>query len=172
MALLLACMLIFTLAACGEKESNGKASNKPYIDAVEAVFKYLSGKPMSESDIRRMHPEGLLSINSYMDSVALHTKETQTKLSKVFGDDYEASYKITSDKKISDNDFKQLVADWADLGFSDANKITEAYEVTWDITFKGSKDEQTFKVTEYVMEYNGTWYMLNAYADGFDEYID
>ena len=67
---------------------------------------------------------------------------------------------IKKDKKLSEKKLKEIKKRFKDFDYIDADKITDAHEVKFKITEKGSEDSDSDIDTITVVKYKGSWKIL------------
>ena len=106
------------------------------------------------------------TINNYTDLKVAEFKETEQMLKNQFGEDYQITFTITNDTHFSGDEVKNigtlLVVSFQSKGYEfsryfNPTKITDAHEITFTYTIKGSKFENSGEDTILLLEYDGEW---------------
>ena len=106
------------------------------------------------------------TINNYTDLKVAEFKETEQMLKNQFGEDYQITFTITNDTHFSEDEIKNigtlLVVSFQSKGYEfsryfNPTKITDAHEITFTYTIKGSKFENSGEDTILLLEYDGEW---------------
>lgn len=141
---------IFALSGCGKEERTINYLMDQYVKA------YTKADLKAEKDI---FPEFYLKANEkYVNQEALN-KETANAKDK-FGDDFNITYKVDKETKMSDEDLKALNEKMKKI-IDGAKDATECYIYEGTVELKGSKDSTTGSLSTIARcSYNGTWYLI------------
>lgn len=105
-------------------------------------------------------------INNYIEQVSAESEETLNLLKTQFGNDYQITYTISNDNHFSEEDCQKicmlLVVGFESEGYASSryinpSKLTDAHEITFDYTIKGTKGETGGSDTILLLQYNGRW---------------
>lgn len=106
------------------------------------------------------------TINNYTDLKVAEFKETEQMLKNQFGEDYQVTFTITEDTHFAADEITNigtlLVVTFQSKGYEfsryfNPTKITDAHEITFTYTIKGSKFENTGDDTILLLKYNDEW---------------
>ena len=106
------------------------------------------------------------TINNYTDLKVAEFKETELMLKNQFGEDYQVSFTVSKDTHFTTEEIANigtlLVVTFQSKGYEfsryfNPTKITDAHEITFSYTIKGSKFETSGEDTILILEYNGEW---------------
>lgn len=141
---------IFVLSGCGKEERTIYYLMDGYVKA------YTKADLKAEKDI---FPEFYLKANEkYVNQEALN-KETENAKEK-FGDDFNITYKVDKETKMSDEDL-QALNEKMKKNIEDAIDATECYTYEGTIELKGSKNSTTGTLSTIARcNYDGTWYII------------
>ena len=141
---------IFALSGCGKEERTINYLMDQYVKA------YTKADLKAEKDI---FPEFYLKANEkYVNQEALN-KETANAKDK-FGDDFNITYKVDKETKMSDEDLKALNEKMKKI-IDGAKDATECYTYEGTIELKGSKNSTTGTLSTIARcNYDGTWYII------------
>lgn len=101
----------------------------------------------------------------------LYFDQYYRELTRVYGTDFNITYKIYEEKHISPDDLKKYQDEYISVSPEDlANVVFEdGYELTLTFTIKGNLGSKTIKEENFdLFKMNGTWYMM-SYIDFFAE---
>lgn len=154
-ALLLIFGTLFGTGVIGFNEKNTDVVVK-YLDAInERDFdKYVSCFPKEmKKDYEKDLAESGYSEKEYME-------QFNSDFAEQYGDDFTIGYQIGK---------TELMTEYSLEGYKEAYgvtpNVTEAYLVVTDVTFKGSKGEETFKMNCYVGKVGRRWKLFNMEYD-------
>ena len=141
---------IFVLSGCGKEERTIKYLMDNYVKA------YTKADLKAEKDI---FPQFYLKANEkYVNQEALN-KETANAKDK-FGDDFNITYKVDKETKMSDEDLKAL-NEKMKKNIDGAKDATECYIYEGTVELKGSKNSTTGTLSTIARcNYDGTWYII------------
>ncbi len=141
---------IFILSGCGKEERTINYLMDEYVKA------YTKADLKAEKNI---FPEFYLKANEkYVNQEAL-TKETENAKEK-YGDDFNITYKVDKETKMSDEDLIAL-NEKMKKNIESAIDATECYTYEGSIEFKGSKKSTSATLYNIARcNYDGTWYLI------------
>lgn len=141
---------IFVLSGCGKEERTINYLMDGYVKA------YTKADLKAEKDI---FPEFYLKANEkYVNQEALNKEMSDAK--DKFGDDFNITYKVDKETKMTDEDLKTL-NEKMKKKIEDAIDATECYIYEGTVELKGSKDSTTGSLSTIARcNYDGTWYLI------------
>ena len=192
LALLLALVMILSLAACGSEDDDDdresrkskksketteavKVESGSYEDAIELVLKLYTAD-LSKSDFEKMLPadfwaymesEENMTIDECYEMVADGMDEQYEYMEEMYGKDFKVTYEILNKEKAPEEDVADFLETMEDMYGLDADDFGDAYEIQFSATVSGSEGEDTQEMDMGFIEYKGQWYATDALLEGF-----
>lgn len=156
LSLLLAGALTASLTACSNEDD--------YMSVVDGFFTSIEEKD-SELYMECIHSIVLenekesfdLSDSDHKQAYDEYIVKFYDAFAEKFGDDFTLSYKSTDERAIDDEKIKDWDIDLGILWVENDLEVTDGYNVTIDLTAKGSKGEETEEVTFTLLKINDEW---------------
>lgn len=172
--LLTAVLLLSCLAGCsssGKKSSGGSSS---YDSAIQLYIKYLTGEA-SKSEIKKLKPQFFWDMSDESpDDIYEEMKEDpeypMDMLKEYYGKNVKITYEILDKESYSKEQLEEIresvdsIAEHYKVSAS-GNKVTEYYEMELEIMVKGSEGEDTMDARASIMQYGGSWYIMDYDMD-------
>ena len=166
-------VLLMAFAACGDDDDGGgKSSSKGGASSPEAAVKaVVDGINNRDVDkvLAAMYPADYIKAAEKDGGGTYPTmKEGLSSAYKLyddnFGDDWKADVEITDKKEMSKDkldDVNDELKDFYDEYSLEAPKVTDGYDVYYDMEIKGSDDSLTMSDEFEVFEIDGKWYAID-----------
>ena len=137
--------------------------------ALDKFFKvYYLGQ---EADPEDMYPEEVLEFfedndipfiddwSDYLENIREGTKDN-------YGKDVKITYEVTDEKEVDEDDLEEIAEKLEDRYGLDADSVQEGYEIEFEYTIEGSKDEYEMEdLMTIMLKIDGKWYVTNAWGD-------
>lgn len=171
--LLAAVLMVSCLAACGGggKKRSGSSS---YDSAIQLYIKYLTGEA-TKSEIKMLKPSFFWDMSGEdPDDIYEEMKENpeypMDMLKEYYGKNVKITYEIVDKESYSKEQLEEIresvdsIAEHYKVSAS-GNKVTEYYEMELEIMVKGSEGEDTMDASASIMQYGGSWYIMDYDMD-------
>lgn len=161
-------VLIIGLAVIAMGTSKNKSGAKSYVDAID-----MNISAMIDDDPNKF----LKSYPEFMQGVIKDTLGSLTEtgfdeymellsdeIVKSYGSDVSVSYNILDKQHLDDdaiNDYLTSIFDYIDDYNMEDYSAQDAYQLGLEITFSGSIGNQKLNTMVAVMEFDGSWYIMN-----------
>ncbi len=148
-------LLIIILAIC----LGGKGYEKPIKNLCKSIEK------ANTSTFLKVFPDIMVKEEGLKDEIDKDDmKDLKESLEDTYGKNVKITYKVKDKEKIDKDDLKDLQEELEDeYGKKSKTKISDGYELTVDIKFKGKDDHKTLEdVKINVYKIGGKWCMLSA----------
>ncbi len=161
-------VLIIGLAVIAMGTSKNKSGAKSYVDAID-----MNISAMIDDDPNKF----LKSYPEFMQGVIKDTLGSLTEtgfdeymellsdeIVKSYGSDVSVSYNILDKQHLDDdaiNDYLTSIFDYIDDYNMEDYPAQDAYQLGLEITFSGSIGNQKLNTMVAVMEFDGSWYIMN-----------
>ncbi len=184
-ALLLALVMVFALAACAKTpESKPTGSEKPTpttAPSKKPIEKPVYAAPL-ERHIAMVYEWNFEGLETAMpqeawdwyrfkhgmdieDVIAMKETEYSNQLSQLrdeYGHDMTATFEITDDTPIVESELARIAERIAAWCYIDASLITEGHYLEYEVTLSGSEKTGTIKGETFaVVLFDGTWYRVS-----------
>ncbi len=190
-ALLLALIMVFTLAACGEKSDDGDKAGKPeapaeasYLTPLEInIAMRLEGKfDTLETALPQVTWDWYVKEYGYskkdvIDNMKMQHESRPIQLKAEYGEDMTVTYTVTSDTAMESDDLTKIAQKLKNLYKLDETKITEGRNLVYDVILSGSKKEtKSSNIPFAVVKFDGVWYHVvlegAPSSSSFNAYLD
>ena len=155
-------LILTAFAGCSDSKSKGgSSSNSSPEAAVENYVMILYGQDEpSKSELKALYPAAMWEARGGFDYEDLMEDriETVESLKNEYGDDYKVSCEILGKEKM-DKDMLEEGREAFDEQGMNGKKLTDAYTVEYEITFKGSESENSWVASATAFKYEGKWYV-------------
>lgn len=145
---------------------------KPVKDYVKALNHYDTKKMLSVmlpdskmKEIKKEMKDSIIDWDAFLDKMDDALEETMEELEDDYGKNVKVSAKIVNKKKVKGDDLEEIQEDYDDA--YDA-EVTKAYKLKVEMTVKGKKDEDTEKVSLYVVKVKGDGWKMYDFDDDLD----
>ena len=168
-----AVLMVSCLAGCssGGKKSSGTNSKD---SAIQLYIKYLTGEA-SKSEIKKMKPQYFWEISDESpEDIYEEMKEDpeypMDMLKEYYGKNVKITYEIVEEESYSKDQLEEIresidtIAEHYEVSVS-GKKLTAYCEMELEVTVKGSKNEDTMDASATIMQYGGSWYIMDYYMD-------
>ena len=161
-------VLVVGLAVVAMVTSKNKSGAKSYVDAID-----MNISAMIDDDPNKF----LKSYPEFMQGVIKDTLGSLTEtgfdeymellsdeIVKSYGSDVSVSYNILDKQHLDDeaiNDYLTSIFDYIDDYNMEDYPAQDAYQLGLEITFNGSVGNQKLNTMVAVMEFDGSWYIMN-----------
>ena len=138
--------------------------------ALDKYFKvYELGKEIAEPE--DMYPEDVLEFFedngiTFVDDWSDYLEEIREVTEDVYGKDVKVTYEVTDEEEVDEDDLEEIAEMLEDRYGLDADSVQKGYQIEFEYTIEGSKDE--YEVDDCVtimLKIDGKWYVTNAWSD-------
>ena len=154
-SVLLMAVMVFSLAACGSSKTEKVKKSDKYGGIIDTLCESKVNADVDEF----MTMFG--SMQSLMEQVVTQEVLDNTKntYQESCGDKMTYSYEIKDEKQVSDDD-KSSYQDTIEM-FGETGTISEAYDVTVDVTVKGKKGSYDYEMNLSLGKVGDKWMIVN-----------
>lgn len=112
--------------------------------------------------------ENFMDADDFEEYLEVQREYLVDELAYEFGSNLKFSYKVTKEKAISDGNLKKIGKALAEDYGIKASAVKKGYDLTMDVTMKGSEDSETSDFECAVVQIGSDWYVISweDYGDG------
>lgn len=174
-------LAVGAFAGCGNDDTDKKSKpvSKSYEEVLDNFICLLTGKELNRNQVKTLQPEDYFSymekqgtdFSEYYTQVQKQIKTNANALTTFFGKDYTASYKVTEDSKLNDEEQYQATKHLNSVPWYDAGDLKETRKLAVEISIKGEKNSQTYEAEIRVMKIGNGWYVLGYQCDELESIL-
>ncbi|MBR3116670.1 MAG: hypothetical protein IKF36_02205 [Bacilli bacterium] len=151
---------LFTIVGCGSSKSNKTSSNDKKRTYESLLDNFIDGYTKPDIEIvKKIFPPYYMEYaknsltQDYLEAGLLDDKE-------YFGDDFNITYEIEGNEKLSESDLKKMNDDITAL-FDTKEEASECKKYSGNIIYKGSKTEESVSLSSFLYcKYENDWYIV------------
>lgn len=168
LVVLICIVLIVGIIVVSAISNKNKSGSKSYVDAIDMnISAMIDNNP---TKFLKSYPEfmqgiieetlGSLAENGFNEYIDLLNDE----IIKSYGSNAVASYNIVDKQHLDEdsiNEYLTSIFEYIDGYEMEDYPAQDAYQLSLEITFNGSIGTQTLNITVAVMQFDGSWYIMN-----------
>lgn len=159
--MLLVTLMLTAFVGCSDSDSNGGGGSSPDAAVKNYVATLYSKADPSKSEVKSLKPAKKWEESGDFDDAYeefIEGRATYIAMAaEEYGDDYKVTCEILGKEKMSADELEEGKEGFEEKGL-DGKKLTDAYNVEFEITFKGSEGEESLLQNAIAYKYDGTWY--------------
>lgn len=176
LAILMAVVLVVGIfAGCGKSGGGSHPVNKTYTEAIDLTMKLLAGKPLNQTEAKKMQAEKFFAysvdFSEYYADVQRQCKINENTMIAAFGKDYAVSYEIISNKELSAEERYTATKHLNSEVWFDAAALSEVRELELKVSFTGEDLNKEFDMGIQIMKIGDGWYILSVEYDEMVEFF-
>jgi len=105
-------------------------------------------------------------VDDYIDDNEDSIEELIEAMEDEYGDNFRITFKVEDEKKLKDKHVEGVGEALEDAYDLNEKKVTAVKEVEFEVSIKGSDDDDDFDLDMYFVKYNGKWYPINYEKNG------
>ena len=160
--MLLAALVLTAFVGCSSSDGKDGGASGPDAAVKSYVSTLYSNTDPSKSAVKSLKPAKMWeeagnfddAYEEFLDERAYYIEMAAGE----YGEDYKVTCEILSKEKMSAEELEEGREGFEEYYGLDGKKLTEAYNVEFEITFKGSEGEESIIQNAIAYKYDGAWY--------------
>ena len=160
--MLLAALVLTAFVGCSSSDGKDGGASGPDAAVKSYVSTLYSKADPSKSEVKSLKPAKMWEEEGNFDDAYEEFLEERAYYIEMaieeYGEDYKVTCEILSKEKMSAEELKEGQEAFEEYYGLDSKKLTDAYNLEFEITFKGSEGEESVVQNAVAYKYDGTWY--------------
>ncbi len=164
LALLLASVMLLSLAACGGDDGGNDAEKSTYKTAVQIYEKLLNGK---SSDLKKSLPSEFWddlkdTSNMSFSDAKEYFDNMMSSVKSYYGESYSATIEILEEKKTNADELNALINKMMNqYDYISQDSISEAYELQLQMKMTSNMGNEEEEAIFFAAKMGNSWYIID-----------